>query len=124
MPASAIVTVVIVVLVILLLVGFMLVVARVLADVNKQLAAVTAAVGAIAEKTGPVDAAVRSIDEDLGSAREALTALLESKVGPERAAKLVESVDPLAAPPAAEEPSVATSPSPADDDWFRDRREP
>ncbi len=121
MPASAIVTIVVAVGVVLLLFGFMLVVAKVLADVNKQLAAVTAAVGAIAEKTAPVDSAVRAIDEDFGAAREALTALLERKAGPERAERLIASVDPLDAAPAREDPLASTGSG--DEDWFRDDRQ-
>lgn len=102
MPAAAVVTIIAVVVVVLVLAGFLLTTARVLVHVNRQLEAVLAAVGTIASTTKAVNPAVRSIDSDLGTARDILASLLESKVGADGAAQLVASVDPLAEAPAPE----------------------
>ena len=100
MPAAAVVTIIAAVVVVLVLAGFLLTIARVLVHVNRQVEAIIAAVGTIATETKPVNPAVRSIDDNLGAARDVLTSLLESKVGADGAAQLVASVDPLAeAPP-------------------------
>jgi len=100
MPAAAVVTIIAAVVVVLVLAGFLLTIARVLVQVNRQVEAIIAAVGTIAAETKPVNPAVRSIDDNLGAARDVLTSLLESKVGADGAAQLVASVDPLAeAPP-------------------------
>ncbi|MGI8623694.1 MAG: hypothetical protein ACR2NB_09470 [Solirubrobacteraceae bacterium] len=95
MPAAAIVTILAAVVVVVVLAVFLLAVARVLGDVGRQLEAVIGAVGTIAEKTEPVDSAVRSINRDLESASDALGVLLERKVGVTGAAELIASVDPL-----------------------------
>jgi hypothetical protein len=100
MPAAAVVTIIAAVVVVLVLAGFLLTIARVLVQVNRQVEAIIAAVGTIAAETKPVNPAVRSIDDNLGAARDVLSSLLESKVGADGAAELVASVDPLAEPSA------------------------
>ncbi len=97
MPAAAIATIILAVVVVLVLAIALLAIARVLVDVNKQLGAVIGAVGEITARTEPVNDVVGSIDTDLGTARDVLTSLLESKVGADGAAELIASVDPLAA---------------------------
>lgn len=100
MSAAAFVTIILAVVVILVLAGFLITVARVLVDVNRALGTVIATVGTIATKTEPVNSVVESINGNLGTARDALTSLLESKVGASGAAELVASVDPMAQAPA------------------------
>ncbi len=107
MPTAAIVTIIIAVVVVLVLAAFLLTIARVLVDVHKKLeAGVIAAVGTIVEKTAPVNGVVQSIDGNLGSARDTLSSLLESKVGADGAARLVASVDPLAESSAVEDSPI------------------
>jgi len=102
MSAAAIVTIILAVVVILVLAVSLLAVARVLVGVNGQLGSVIASVGKIATMTEPVNPVVKSIDGNLGTARDVLTSLLVSKVGVEGAAELVASVDPMADAPVEE----------------------
>lgn len=99
MSAAAFVTILLAVVVILVLAGFLITVAKVLVDVNSALGTVIATVGTIATKTEPVNSVVESINGNLRTARDALTSLLESKVGATGAAELVASVDPMAEAP-------------------------
>jgi ABC-type multidrug transport system fused ATPase/permease subunit len=112
MPAAAVVTIIVAVVVVLVLAGFLLVIARVLGDVNKKLGAVMAAVGTITSQTKPVDSVVRSISGNLASAENDLNALLESKVGADRAAELIASVDPLGENPAPDAAADSETPEP------------
>ena len=116
MPTAALVTIIAAVVVVLVLAGFLLTIARVLAGVNRTLGAVVGAVGTIASKTQPVDSAVRSIDGNLATAKEGLSALLEKKVGADAAAQLVASVDPLAQAPPEEDPRSEPFAQPSDQD--------
>jgi len=97
MPAAAVVTILAAVIIIVVLAVFLLAIARVLADVNRQLGTVIGAVGEIAARTKPVEGVVVSINRNLAAAASTLTGLLDSKVGAQGAAELVASVDPLAA---------------------------
>lgn len=101
MPAAAFATIVLVVIVVLVLAVFLLAIARVLVNVNQQLAAIIGAVGQITERTAPVNGVVASIDGNLKVASDVLSSLLVSKVGAAGAADLIASVDPLAAADAA-----------------------
>jgi len=114
MSTAALVTIIAAVVVVLVLAGFLLTIARVLAGVNRTLGAVVGAVGTIASKTQPVDSAVRSIDGNLATAKEGLSALLEKKVGADAAAQLVASVDPLAQAPPEEDPRSEPFAQPSD----------
>jgi len=94
MPVAAIVTIAAAVLIVVVLAVYLLALARVLRDVNRQLGAVVEAVGTMATSTEPVNEVVESIDRDLGAARHRLEALLIEKVGADRAAELIAAADP------------------------------
>ncbi len=114
MPTEALVTIIAAAVVVLVLAGFLLTIARVLAGVNRTLGAVIGAVGTIASQTQPIESAVRSIDGNLATASEGLSALLEKKVGADAAAQLVASVDPLARARPQEDPRSERFAQPSD----------
>ena len=81
MSTTAVIAVAAAVVVILVLGGFLFMAGRVLAELNRQLGAVIAAVGTVAAETEPVDAAVESINRDVGSVQALLSTLSERDPG-------------------------------------------
>lgn len=81
MSTTAVIAIAAAVLVILVLGGFLLVVGRVLAELNRQLRAVIEAVGTMSAETEPVESAVESINRDLESVQGLLSSLAEREPG-------------------------------------------
>ena len=104
MDAAAVVTIAIATVVVLVLAAYLIAVIRVLVDTSGKLTTVIAAVGAIVQKTEPVEPVVRSINGSLTKAQDVLMSLLESKAGDQGAADLIASVDPLAGTPSSAAP--------------------